>query len=100
MVHTNQCYRQRHLYIFVVGAHDEYYGSEPSEDAYNNLRELYQKEVCPMRRLMTCLYWMSRMIPISVTRVLPISNGQGGGLFVEDDAVMGMAFGKIKKMYE
>lgn len=29
---------------FVVGVHDEYYGSEPSEDAYNNLHELYEQE--------------------------------------------------------
>lgn len=47
-----------------------------------------------MRKLMTCLYWMSRMISYFSDQGVTNQHGQGGGLFVEDDVVMGWLLGK------
>ena len=78
---------------FVVGAHDEYYGSEPSEDAYNNLRELYQEGLSDEEiddLLVLDVKDDSYFSDQGVTN----QHGQGGGLFVEDDVVMGWLLGK------
>lgn len=79
---------------FVVGAHDEYYGSEPSEDAYNNLRELYQKEGLSDEEIDDLLVLDVKDDSYFSDQGVTNQHGQGGGLFVEDDAVMGWLFGK------
>ena len=79
---------------FVVGAHDEYYGSEPSEDAYNNLRELYQKEGLSDEEIDDLLVLDVKDDSYFSDQGVTNQHGQGGGLFVEDDAVMGWLLGK------
>ena len=79
---------------FVVGAHDEYYGSEPSEDAYNNLRELYQKEGLSDEEIDDLLVLDVKDDSYFSDQGVTNQHGKGGGLFVEDDAVMGWLFGK------
>ena len=79
---------------FVVGAHDEYYGSEPSEDAYNNLRELYQKEGLSDEEIDDLLVLDVKDDSYFSDQSVTNQHGQGGGLFVEDDVVMGWLLGK------
>lgn len=79
---------------FVVGAHDEYYGSEPSEDAYNNLRELYQQEGLSDEEIDDLLVLDVKDDSYFSDQGVTNQHGQGGGLFVEDDAVIGWLFGK------
>ena len=65
---------------FVVGESDEYYGSAPSERAYNAIHELYEKE------------------GLTDSEIDNITNqhGAGGYLFVRDENVMGWLFGQQK----
>lgn len=79
---------------FVVGAHDEYYGSEPSEDAYNNLRELYQQEGLSDEEIDDLLVLDVKDDSYFSDQGVTNQHGQGGGLFVEDDVVMGWLLGK------
>lgn len=79
---------------FVVGAHDEYYGSEPSEDAYNNLRELYQQEGLSDEEIDDLLVLDVKDDSYFSDQGVTNQHGQGARLFVEDDAVMGWLFGK------
>lgn len=76
----------------VVGEHDEYYGSQPSRDAYNGLRELYRGQGLTD----------DQIDEILVLDVLPASyftsHGQsnehagGGALFSHDREIMGWLF--------
>ena len=79
---------------FVVGAHDEYYGSEPSEDAYNNLHELYQQEGLSDEEIDDLLVLDVKDDSYFSDQGVTNQHGQGGGLFVEDDVVMGWLLGK------
>ena len=79
---------------FVVGAHDEYYGSEPSEDAYNNLHELYEQEGLKDDEINDLLVLDVKDDSYFSDQGVTNQHGQGSGLFVKDDAVMGWLFGK------
>lgn len=79
---------------FVVGAHDEYYGSEPSENAYRNLRELYEKEGLSEDEIDELLVLDVKDDSYFSTQGVTNQHGQGSRLFVNDDAVMGWLLGK------
>lgn len=79
---------------FVVGAHDEYYGSEPSEEAYNNLHRLYEEEGLSDDEIDELLVLDVKDDSYFTERGVHNQHRQGGGLFVKDDAVMGWLFGK------
>ena len=81
------------VYIFMA-EHDEYYGSEPSEDAYNNLRELYQKEGLSDEEIDDLLVLDVKDDSYFSDQGVTNQHGQGGGLFVEDDVVMEWFLGK------
>ena len=64
MVHTNQWYRQRHLYILSDEEIDDLLVLDVKDDSYFSDQGVTNQ------------------------------HGQGGGLFVEDDVVMGWLLGK------
>ena len=69
-------------------------GSEPSEDAYNNLRELYQQEGLSDEEIDDLLVLDVKDDSYFSDQGVTNQHGQGGGLFVEDDVVMGWLLGK------
>ena len=77
---------------FVVGAHDEYYGCEPSENAYQTLHELYEQEGLSDGEINDLLVLDVKDDAYFSDQGVTNQHGQGGGLFVKDDAVVGWLF--------
>lgn len=82
---------------FAIGEKDEYYGSEPSRNAYNAIHKLYEQEGLSNSEIDRLL--VLDIKPTSYFSSEGISNqhGYGGYLFVCDKNIMGWLFGQIKK---
>lgn len=82
---------------FAIGEKDEYYGSEPSRNAYNAIHKLYEQEGLSNSEIDMLL--VLDIKPTSYFSSEGISNqhGYGGYLFVRDKNIMGWLFGQIKK---
>lgn len=82
---------------FAIGEKDEYYGSEPSRNAYNAIHKLYEQEGLSNSEIDRLL--VLDIKPTSYFSSEGISNqhGYGGYLFVRDKNIMGWLFGQIKK---
>ena len=82
---------------FAIGEKDEYYGSEPSRNAYNAIHKLYEQEGLSNSEIDRLL--VLDIKPTSYFSSEGISNqhGDGGYLFVRDKNIMGWLFGQIKK---
>ena len=82
---------------FAIGEKDEYYGSEPSRNAYNAIHKLYEQEGLSNSEIDRLL--VLDIKPTSYFSSEGISNqhGYGGYLFVRDKNIMGWRFGQIKK---
>lgn len=76
---------------FVVGEGDEYYGSEPSQEAYDSLRELYEQAGLSEAEIDQLL--ILDIKDADYFRQGSVSNQHGGGnLFARDPEVMGWLF--------
>ena len=82
---------------FAIGEKDEYYGSEPSRNAYNAIHKLNEQEGLSNSEIDRLL--VLDIKPTSYFSSEGISNqhGYGGYLFVRDKNIMGWLFGQIKK---
>lgn len=82
---------------FAIGEKDEYYGSEPSRNAYNAIHKLYEQECLSNSEIDRLL--VLDIKPTSYFSSEGISNqhGYGGYLFVRDKNIMGWLFGQVKK---
>ena len=82
---------------FAIGEKDEYYGSEPSRNAYNAIHKLYEQEGLSNSEIDRLL--VLDIKPTSYFSSEGISNqhGYGGYLFVRDKNIMGWLFGLVKK---
>lgn len=82
---------------FAIGEKDEYYGSEPSRNAYNAIHKLYEQEGLSNSEIDRLL--VLDIKPTSYFSSEGISNqhGYGGYLFVRDKNIMGWLFGQVKK---
>lgn len=82
---------------FAIGEKDEYYGSEPSRNAYNAIHKLYEQEGLSNSEIDRLL--VLDIKPTSYFSSEGISNqhGYGGYLFVRDKNIMGWLFGHVKK---
>ena len=80
----------------VVGESDEYYGSEPSREAYRKLHSLYEKEGLSDAEIDKLL--VLDVKDSSYFRNANVTNqhGQGGRLFFRDKTIMGWLFGQQK----
>ena len=82
---------------FAIGEKDEYYGPEPSRNAYNAIHKLYEQEGLSNSEIDRLL--VLDIKPTSYFSSEGISNqhGYGGYLFVRDKSIMGWLFGQVKK---
>ena len=78
----------------VVGENDEYYGSEPSEEAYQKIHDLYKDEGLSEDEI-------EKLVVLDVKRSsyfekagVTNQHGQGGQLFFQDKEIMGWLFGQ------
>ena len=80
------------VYI-VVGESDEYYGSGPSREAYENLYERYQEEGLSEEEIDELLVLDIKPAQYFDSQGAASQHG-GGNLFAEDEEIMGWLFGK------
>lgn len=78
---------------FVIGEEDEYYGSQPSREAYNTLHDLYEKEGLSQEEIDELLVLDIKDEDYFTSQGVAYQHG-GGNLFAEDDQVMGWLFSK------
>lgn len=77
----------------VVGENDEYYGSGPSEEAYETLRDLYLQEGLSEEEINELLVLDVKDADYSESRGMTNQHG-GGNLFAADEDIMGWLFSK------
>ena len=80
----------------VVGEKDEYYGSLPSENAYDAIHELYEKQGLTDSEIDKLLVLDIKTTPYFSKQGVTNQHGGGGHLFVQDEEIMGWLFGQQK----
>lgn len=78
---------------FAVGRNDEYYGSEPTQEAYDTLYRLYRKQGLSKKRIAKLFVLDIKEHDYFTERNAPNEHG-GGGLFAYDKDIMGWLFSK------
>lgn len=76
---------------FVIGESDEYYGSEPSREAYENLHERYEQEGLSEDEIDELLVLDIKDAEYFESQGMSNQHG-GGNLFAEDEEIMGWLF--------
>ena len=78
---------------FVIGESDEYYGSEPSREAYDQLHELYTEAGLSDEEIELLLVLDIKDAAYFTEGGAPNQHG-GGNLFARDPEIMGWLFGQ------
>ena len=78
---------------FVIGESDEYYGSEPSREAYDQLHELYTEAGLSDEEIDQLLVLDIKDAAYFTEGGAPNQHG-GGNLFAQDPEIMGWLFGQ------
>ena len=78
---------------FVIGESDEYYGSEPSREAYDRLHELYTEAGLTDEEIDQLLVLDIKDAAYFTEGGAPNQHG-GGNLFAQDPEIMGWLFGQ------
>ena len=78
---------------FVIGESDEYYGSEPSREAYDQLYELYTEAGLSDEEIAQLLVLDIKDAAYFTEGGAPNQHG-GGNLFAQDPEIMGWLFGQ------
>ncbi len=81
----------------VVGESDEYYGSKPSETAYENIHRLYEKEGLSDEQIDKLLVLDVKDSSYFSSQGVTNQHGLGGKLFFQDKAIMSWLFNKQKQ---
>ena len=81
----------RVLVYFVIGESDEYYGSGPSQEAYDSLRELYEQAGLSQAEIDQLLVLDIKDADYFRDGGAPNQHG-GGNLFAQDPEIMGWLF--------
>ncbi len=76
----------------VVGAHDEYYGSQPSRETYDRLHALYRSQGLTDAQIDRILVLDVRPDSYFSSQGIGNQHGQGGHLFANDPDIMGWLF--------
>lgn len=84
---------QRVPVYFAIGRNDEYYGSQPSQKAYDTLYELYREEGLPEEEIGRLLVLDIKDHDYFTARNAPNEHG-GRGLFAYDEEIMGWLFSR------
>lgn len=86
----------QHLPVyFAIGRSDEYYGSEPTQRAYDTLHDLYRKQGMTEDEIDKILVLDIKEHTYFTERNAPNEHG-GGGLFAYDEEIMGWLFSQKK----
>ena len=80
------------VYI-VVGESDEYYSSQPSRQAYDQLHQLYRQEGLSEEEISELLVLDVKDAEYFESQGVTVQHG-GGNLFAADGEIMGWLFGK------
>ena len=80
----------------VVGREDEYYGSAPSQKAYNTLYKLYQEQGLSEEEIGRLLVLDIKERSYFTSKGMNNEHG-GGGLFAYDEEIMSWLFSKTKR---
>lgn len=80
----------------VVGEKDEYYGSELSQRAYNEIYKRYQSEGLSGDEINRLLVLDIKDTSYFTSQGITNQHGMGGALFVQDKDIMGWLFGQQK----
>lgn len=80
---------------FVIGESDEYYGSQPTQDAYDNLYELYRQEGLSDEEISQILVLDIKDADYFESQGVTVQHG-GGNLFARDQEIMNWLFSKQK----
>lgn len=78
----------------VVGENDEYYGSEPSEEAYQKIHDLYKDEGLSEDEIEKLVVLDVKKSSYFEKAGVTNQHGQGGQLFFQDKEIMGWLFGQ------
>ncbi len=82
----------QHLPVYLaIGRNDEYYGSEPTQRAYDTLHDLYRKQGMTEDEIDKILVLDIKEHAYFTERNAPNEHG-GGGLFAYDEEIMGWLF--------
>lgn len=85
---------KQHLPIyFAIGRNDEYYGSAPTQDAYDTFYRLYEQQGMSRAEIDELLVLDIKEKDYFTQRNAPNEHG-GGGLFAYDEEIMGWLFSK------
>lgn len=79
-----------------VGRNDEYYGSQPTQDAYDTLHALYLEQGLSEGEIDRLLVLDIKERSYFTSKGVENEHG-GGGLFAQDEAVMSWLFSKTKR---
>lgn len=83
---------ERHLPVyFAIGSNDEYYGSEPTREAYDTLYALYEQQGLTEVEIDELLVLDIKEHDYFTQRNMSNEHG-GGGLFAYDEEIMGWLF--------
>jgi len=81
---------------FVVGESDEYYGMQPSQEAYDTLYALYKNKGLTDNEINKLLVLDIKDKSYFQSQGIENQHGQGAGLFAEDKNIMGWLFSQSK----
>ena len=81
---------------FVIGESDEYYGSQPTQEAYDNLYELYRQEGLSDEEISQLLVLDIKEADYFESQGVTVQHG-GGNLFAQDEEIMGWRFSKQRE---
>ena len=80
---------------FVIGESDEYYGSQPTQEAYDNLYELYRQDGLSDEEISQILVLDIKDADYFESQGVTVQHG-GGNLFARDQEIMNWLFSKQK----
>ena len=81
---------------FVIGESDEYYSSQPTQEAYENLYELYRQEGLSDEEINQLLVLDIKDADYFESQGVTVQHG-GGNLFAQDEEIMGWLFSKQRE---
>ena len=81
---------------FVIGESDEYYGSQPTQEAYDNLYELYRQEGLSDEEINQLLVLDIKDADYFESQGVTVQHG-GGNIFAQDEEIMGWLFSKQRE---
>ncbi len=81
---------------FAIGESDEYYGSEPTREAYDRIYELYEQEGLSKEEIDQLLVLDIKDASYFEEQGISNQHGGGGALFSNDEEIMGWLFEQSK----